>query len=115
MYDMGIFTGIWDFALYPSVLLLFHEDLLLVSAKLARVAFLVASSMALGLCPVLYYVMGGGGVSEFLPFCLFTIPLYTFSSLTETWLERHKSFVFRLSRTAVLYVIYHGVGGGRLG
>jgi hypothetical protein len=26
--------------------------------------------------------------------------------LTETCLERHKSFVLRLSRTAVLYVIY---------
>jgi hypothetical protein len=33
MYDMGIFIGLWDFALYPSVLLLFHEDLLLVSTN----------------------------------------------------------------------------------
>ena len=52
-------------------------------------------------------------MSEFLAFRLFHDTLVHFSSLTETWLERHKSFVFRLSRTAVLYVIYHGVGGGR--
>jgi hypothetical protein len=111
MYDMAIFIGeFWDSALYPSVLLLSIKTCYS-SRQFARVAFLAASSVALGLCPILCYVVGGRGVSEFLSFVFFTIPLYTFFVLTETCLERHKSFVFRLSRTAVLYVIYHGLGG----
>ena len=94
-----------DFARYPSVLWL-RDQTCYLSRLLSSVAFIAASSTALGLCPVVFLILGGGRVSSF---CLlfFKIPLYTFI-LTETRWERHKSFVFRLSRTAVLYVIYHG-------
>jgi hypothetical protein len=99
--------GVWDFARYPAILFAAHQTGYS-SRLLASVNFLAASSMALRLC---LSCSGAGRVSHF---CLF---FFTFPSrypcitwLTQTCLERHKSFVFRLSRTAVLYVIYHGVG-----
>jgi hypothetical protein len=71
--------------------------------------------MALGLCPVLYYVMGGGGVSEFLPFVFSRYPCTLFvphGDMVGTSQKFRLSFV--TNSCTVLYVIYHGVGGGRL-
>jgi hypothetical protein len=80
------------------------------SGLLGSVTFLAASSMALGLCPFLFSRSGRRPRVQLLPF-VFEIPLYNL--VHANMVGTSQKFVFRLSRTAVLYVIYHSVGGLR--
>src|ERR1700728_1944287 len=96
MYDMAIFHWKFGISLYTLLYYCFsHQDLLFVSTT----------------CKGGFYcrVQHGARAVSCPSFCLchFHDTLVHFV-LTETCLERHKSFVLRLSRTAVLYVIYHG-------
>jgi hypothetical protein len=109
MYDMAIFH--WKFGislLYPSVLLLFPSRLVTRFDNFARVAFIAASSMALGLCPVLLLCCGRPRRVRVSVFVIFHDTLvHLLSSRRHVWnVTKVSSFV--LSRTAVLYVIYHG-------
>lgn len=62
--------------------------------------FSAASSMALGLCPVRFSCLSEAAACHaFCPLVFHDTPVRHL--FTQTWLERHKSFVFRLLRTAV--------------
>ena len=89
----AFFIGVWDLCFIPLCTIAFPRRPVTRLDKLASVVFLVASSMALGLvsCSLLCWWEAAACPS----FCLLSFfhdTLVHFSSLTETWLERHKKF-----------------------
>jgi hypothetical protein len=108
MYDMAIFHWKFGISLYTLLYYCFsHQDLLFVSTTCKGGFYCRVQHGAKGCVLFSCYVVGGHGVSEFLSFVIFTIPLYTLSLRRHVWnVTKVSSFV--LSRTAVLYVIYHG-------
>jgi hypothetical protein len=90
IYDVGYFIGVWNFARYPSVLLLrirlaTRLDYLEASLFLQRLAW------RWGYVLFFFLVLGGGRVSSF---CLLSSRYPCTTWFTQTWLERHKSSSF---------------------
>lgn len=110
IYATGYFIGVLGFCTIPFCTFASHQtcDLLLVSTARKRFPFLQRLARRWGY--VLFAVsLWEAAACRASAFCPSRYPVQ--HGFTQAWLERPKSFVSRLLRTAVQYVIYPGVAG----